>query len=1799
MSGRILIVDDHEIVRKGLRSLISTRPGWTVCAEAANGLEGVEKARALRPDVVLMDIAMPEMNGLEATRIIRQDVPDSKVIIISQNEASVGRRQAKEVDAAAYIAKGDLSIDLISTLTRFLGPGTEGPSDASADVPVVPSPHWLEGGGQLGTLIRELDWSRTPLGLLQKWPQSLKTSVNLILNSRHPMWIGWGREGTFLYNDAYIPVLSLAKHPAALGKPTSEVWPEIWDIISPLIDNVYEKGGASFVDDVRLLMNRGEWMEETYYSFSYSPIRDESGEVAGLFCPSTNVTPKVVNARRLATISELSARTLLQKSTDLACASAATTISKNIDDIPFAILYLIDPDHSRARLQQTCGVPIGTAGLTLREVDLGNEGPPESLWPLAQVAKTGQSRVVPVGGVEGLPLGTGQQQLSQALVLPVTLRGEGGTVGILVAGVSPAQKLDLEYQTFFELVANQIAAAIQNARSAEEERKRLEALAEIDRAKTTFFSNVSHEFRTPLTLMLGPVDDLLANSYTNLSPAAKSQLELVNRNGNRLLRLVNTLLDFSRIEAGRMQALYQPTDLCTFTLELASVFRSATDRAGLQLELDCRPLPEPVFVDRGMWEKIVLNLISNAFKFTFEGKISVALAPDGENVELRVSDTGVGIPAHELPRLFDRFHRVENTRSRTHEGTGIGLALVQELVKLHDGSVRVESVIDQGTTFAVSIPFGKDHLPADRIGTVPTGSSTSAGAAPFVQEALRWLPETQESDLAESILPGEEAVIATDGQSSPEKRPYLLIADDNSDMRHYLARLLSQRYEVRTVADGQEALSAVWQRIPELILSDVMMPNFDGFSLVHALRADPLTRGIPIILLSARAGEESRVEGMEHGADDYLVKPFSARELLARVHSHLEIARMRKRSEDVSRRRMEQFEALLNAAPLGVYLVDGDFRIRAANPQAMKVFGHVPDVIGRDLAEVVRYLWPKDLAEEVAQNFRHTLETGEPIVTPEWAGQRADSGLREVYSWQINRIPLPDGGHGVVCYFQDISRQVQARETVAASEERLRLATEAAELGIWHWYPSQENAIWENDRVYEIFGRSRQDGPFTFTQFSTEVIHPDDADAFLQTMGHSLKTGVRFFFEGRVRHKDGTYVWAEFTAQVQMAVDGSPQRVLGTARDITERKRAEETLRQNRERINLFGEAIQVGFWFCDLPFDKLTWDNRVKEHFWLPTDAEVTIDTFYERLHPDDRELARRAVSEAIANNTTFDVEYRTMAHDGRFKWIRALGHTFYDAAGVAKHFDGLTLDITAAKGSQDALRQSEERLLAFMNASSYIMYRMSPDWTELRQLDGQGFISDAQGPKRDWMDEYIHPDDHAKLDEAIQKAVQTKGVFELEHRIRRLDGTTGWTLSRAVPLLNSQGEIVEWFGAASDVTARREAEERERQITAEAVAATAKFRALFEQTSVFAGIMTLDGILQDANKVSLEVCGYRAEDVLGRLFWETAWWRNSPESREKIRAAAPRAAQGIPYREVLAYSWADGTERLCEFALYPIVDDGGKVIFLHPTGFDITELKGAEEKYRTLAETLDAQVRQRTAEVVQQSEQLRDLSSRLLQAQDEERRHIARELHDSAGQILAALSISLAQISEKLSVDSARRAGRFVQDSEQLVQQLSQEIRTMSYLLHPPLLEERGLVEALRWYINGLVERSRLKVELQAPDDFERLPNDLELVMFRLVQECLTNIHRHSGSDVAEISLSTDAESIYLEVQDRGKGISPEKLGDIDSRGSGVGIRGMRERVRQYEGHMGIHSGTGGTKISFQFPLMNTAAQDNSAKA
>jgi PAS domain S-box-containing protein len=892
------------------------------------------------------------------------------------------------------------------------------------------------GQTEMARRMRELDWSQTALGRVETWPESLRTSVSTCLDCAFPIVLWWGPELAILYNDEYKQILGPEKHPSALGERGAKVWAEIWDVIGPMLRGVVERAEPTRSRDLMLPIDRG-YLEEAYFSFSYSPIHGEQGKVAGIFCPVIETTDKVIGERRLRTLRDLANRCKRAESEEAVCHAAAEVLASNPHDVPFAMIYRIDEQSSAACLAAAAGIDAATAASPRRvALDAEAAGP----WSLGAMARSGQTITVTDlrAHFDVLPTGAWTSMPHTAKILPVLLPGQERPRAILVAAVSPMRALDDDYRTFFRLVATQIASGLADARALAEERRRAESLSELDRAKTTFFSNVSHEFRTPLTLMISPLEELLAGGGSELPADTQASLEIAHRNSRRLLKLVNTLLDFSRIEARRNDASYEPTDLAAFTAELASMFRSAIEKAGLRLVVECAPLPEPVYVDRDMWEKIVLNLLSNAFKFTFDGEIAVALRWLGDRVELSVRDTGSGIAESELPLVFERFHRVKNTRARTHEGTGIGLALVQELARLHGGSVAASSREGQGSTFTVGIRTGTSHLPPERVAAGGHLASTSIGTNPYVEEALRWLPGAGRSiapDETLSEIPGEV------GGASSTMAARVLVADEHTDMRQYVSRLLASRYRVEAVGDGQAALYRIQSDPPDLVLIDVMMPRLDGFGLLAAIRGDDRTRGLPVIMLSARAGEEARIEGLSAGADEYLVKPFSARELLARVGSQLELARLRRETKQALRYRSEQHETLLNQAPLGVYLVDADFRIREVNPAAQSMFGDIPSgVIGRDFSEVIHILWEKEYADEIVDIFRATLTTGEPYVMPERVEFRADRQVFEYYEWRLDRMTLPDGRYGLVCYFRDISAQVHARLMLSNSEHQLREA---------------------------------------------------------------------------------------------------------------------------------------------------------------------------------------------------------------------------------------------------------------------------------------------------------------------------------------------------------------------------------------------------------------------------------------------------------------------------------------------------------------------------------------------------------------------------------------------------------------------------------------------------------------------------------------------------------------------------------------------------------------------------------------
>jgi PAS domain S-box-containing protein len=876
--------------------------------------------------------------------------------------------------------------------------------------------------------------------------------VRFLLTNRFPSLLWWGAGYCQLYNDAYRPVLG-AKHPKSLGQPARECFAEIWPTIGPLIDSPFKGGPPIWMEDLVLEYNRGDFLEEAHFTIAYSPVPDDSvsSGIGGVRAFVHEITEKAVSERRVAALRDLGVRSADARMAEEACILAVEALRSYPKDIPFALFYLIDSDRSSARLAAACGLdresPAAPPVIHLR----GHAS--NAVWPIAEIAESEQTLLLEDLAVrlKEVPRGPWSDPPHSAALIAIRSNLAHQPAGVLVAGISPRLRFDQLYRSFFDLVSNQVAAAIASARAYEEERKRAEALAEIDRAKTAFFSNVSHEFRTPLTLILGPIEDALRSP----EPALRGEdLNIVHRNQLRLLKLVNSLLDFSRIEAGRVEAVYTPTGIASFTTELASSFRSAMHRAGLRYKVDCEPIPEPLLIDRDMWEKIVLNLISNAFKFTFQGTVSVTIRGSEDSVKLQVSDTGTGIPEHELPHVFERFHRVEGARGRTYEGTGIGLALVQELVRLHHGIVSVQSREGEGSTFTVTIPKGSRHLPPDRIGVEPGVTSSAIPVHSYVEEALRWLPSELAKDQSAADEP--DAAPATIADFAPPEQPQsleagelIVLADDNSDMRDYLRRLLGARYRVHGVSNGAEAVRAARELNADLVLTDVMMPVLDGLGVLKALRNDPATRSKPVIFLSARAGEESRVQGLQAGADDYLVKPFAARELMARVSAHLKMARIRTENADFERGLRRQVERERNhwrdslvEAPAAMALLSGpEHTFGFANAEYVRLSGRKSQQL---IGSPVREVFPEIVEQGFLDILDRVYRTGEQFVANECPVQLDRHGRLETIFLNLAYYPTLDPSRhvdGIMVHAVDVTEQVRAR-----AELESRVSERTAEL---------------------------------------------------------------------------------------------------------------------------------------------------------------------------------------------------------------------------------------------------------------------------------------------------------------------------------------------------------------------------------------------------------------------------------------------------------------------------------------------------------------------------------------------------------------------------------------------------------------------------------------------------------------------------------------------------------------------------------------------------------------------------------
>ncbi|SHL21284.1 His Kinase A (phospho-acceptor) domain-containing protein [Chitinophaga jiangningensis] len=882
---------------------------------------------------------------------------------------------------------------------------------------------FLMGGGQMGAMMRDYDWEQTILGAPQSWDASLKTCIRIMLTSPQPMFIWWGKESLInLYNDAYAAFLN-AKHPQALGMSGRTVWSEVWEELQPKVDKVYQNEGT-YDDGAMFIMHRKGYAEETYVNFSYSPIAGDDGVVKGLFCVCEDETDRVITTRQLATLKEVGALSFDKRITDTLYQNIIESLGANNKDFPFAGIYEIKQDDASVRLKASIGMHKNSNVLP---ADFSLQAADSTIHTAIHENKIVLAPVNP--DITDLPTGFWKVPPSQLAYIPIGIPGKEYPYALIITALSPYRLYDDVYKQFCISIAERLSLELSKMLVLEEETKRAEALAEIDRSKTVFFSNISHEFRTPLTLILGSLESLLENN-ADLSTRHQEMMDASHRNALRMLKLVNTLLDFSRIESGKMQANFTKVDVGTLTQKLASNFNTLMDRAGLAYNIHIEAISQPVYVDIQMWEKILFNLLSNAFKYTWKGSVTVKLFTTNEQLVLEVSDTGIGIPAADLTKIFERFHQVQGSAGRSYEGSGIGLSLTRELVWFHKGQITVESKEGAGSVFRVTIPVGNAHLSQTQISTSLSFPDVMSDI--YLEEATDMLRNMRVTD---RINPAAGQAPSDIGKDT------ILVVDDNADMRQYLKALLEKDYNVICAVNGLEALIKIRREQPALVLTDVMMPIMDGAQLVSEIRSSPSTASLPVIILSARAGEECRMEGYDFGADDYLIKPFSAKELRARVAGQIKTHKIRTDAQS-------QLHNIFKVAPAAIAVVQGsDFKFVLGNAAYQKMVNRSEsDLVGKTVREV----FPEIDGQGVMEILNQVYQSERPLAMKEFPLRLniAPDHAKELHYFDFAVEPLRNSVgvmYALLVLAVDVTEQVIANKRLIESEQKLSKLAEELE----------------------------------------------------------------------------------------------------------------------------------------------------------------------------------------------------------------------------------------------------------------------------------------------------------------------------------------------------------------------------------------------------------------------------------------------------------------------------------------------------------------------------------------------------------------------------------------------------------------------------------------------------------------------------------------------------------------------------------------------------------------------------------
>lgn len=1023
----------------------------------------------------------------------------------------------------------------------------------------------------------------------------------------------------------------------------------------------------------------------------------------------------------------------------------------------------------------------------------------------------------------------------------------------------------------------------------------------------------------------------------------------------------------------------------------------------------------------------------------------------------------------------------------------------------------------------------------------------------------------------------------------------ILVADDHLESRDYLRRLMVDRGDsVLEAATGEEALEIARRECPDLVLSDVLMPIMDGFELLQQLRLDPATRSIPVILLSGAYHEDaSQTLAAAGGASALLTKPYRKTELLAAIdaatrdataHSvapEFEREHMRvlmdklsektteaERAGETLRQSESQMQAMFESALDAMLVADDEGRSLMANRAACQLTGYSCDeLLKLKVDDLTRESW----GALVAMGDH----SGEMTLL-----RKDGSSVPTEYSMVANFAPELS-----LCVLRDISTRKAAEEALVKSRD--------SAVALLNDFPG---LIWRSgvDGKCDYFNRTWLE--FTGRTFEQELgdgwlesVHPEDRESAMGGYLDAFHAQRPFVLEYRLRRHDGEYRHIVDFGSPYFGLDGRFAGFLGSCYDVTERERAKERVRKSESLLAEAESLAHIGSWEWDITNDTVRWSDELYRIMGLkPQECPVSYGDFLNCVHPEDRDYVHRIVQKALQERTGLDYELRIVRPDSSVRILYSRSGVVLNEKGRPIRMFGTAQDITERKQAGEALRKSEERFRQIAECINEVFWikdmatgrteYVSPGYERIWKRS----LAELEQSPNAWI-EAVYPDDY----ERVRRVWESPAPGHLIYRIVWPDGAIRWIQDRASAVYDDTGHPVRILGVAEDITDLKQAEQTVRALLgiSEKLNSTLDVEMLMEilareaielvgATSGWAGLHTAEGIV--ANR-----CLKNGKLLPFRRVWPTGdglpGW-TLVHKRPYLTNDAARDPQIVPeVRERLGFRRAMNV---------PILDLRGEVLgsFQIHDKIDGSDFTPADmEKLVSVAQAASIALQNALAyQKVQQKEaELRELSGRLLQLQDEEHRRIARELHDSTAQELVAVGMNLGK-AQTLVGEKDPQLANLIADSLAIIENAGREIRTISHLLHPPLLETLGLSGALQHYAGGFSQRSGIEVALDIEPDVGRLPNEVETTLFRIVQEALGNVHRHSGSPSVEIKLRRRENELVLEVCDAGRGIG--QLTDQKAETSmplGVGIAGMRERVRQLGGRLELESSGAGTTV------------------